>query len=143
MNKIILQVFFFLILFGGILFAHTDKIIEIEDGKLLGLPAKYNPAIISPNGLNIQINDIQLKFPIWFNTSKENFKMYDLKIRASWFHDLSILPPYIIIRMEKKSGDFAYEFFFNLETKQLYQINVCLKYDSGSWISHQLDMKQS
>lgn len=46
-------------------------------------------------------------------------KPCELTIAASWYHDRSILPPYIALRTEPPNRAFRYEALINLETLEL------------------------
>ena len=134
-------IFLILVIFNVPSFSHQDTIIKIENGMLIGLPEKYNPATINTDSLIIKINDSKLEFPTWFKQHIKSIKNYKLNISASWYHDLNIAPPVINIRLENKLKGFAYIFVFNLDTKEIHSISVRLNHEDDSWINHKLDME--
>jgi hypothetical protein len=96
--------------------AHQDRIIRLSGEKLEGLPPKYLPASFSIKDRQIVLGPISVVVPecIWkrFGSIKEE----DLRFQASWYHDPSILPPYIIVSIGKVQGKTGYELLLNLDS---------------------------
>jgi hypothetical protein len=97
-------------------FAHEDCLIRLSGDKLEGLPEKYRSASFSVRERRIVIGPVSVVFPdcIWnrLGTIKET----DLNFQASWYHDPSILPPYIMVSIGKAPGRIGYELLLNLDT---------------------------
>ena len=96
--------------------AHQDRIIRLSGEKLEGLPPKYQSASFSIKDRRIVLGPVSVVVPdcIWkrFGTIKEA----DLSFQASWYHDPSILPPYIMVSIGKAPGKLGYELLLNLDT---------------------------
>jgi hypothetical protein len=97
--------------------AHQDRTIKHENGFLVGLPKKYQPAKFSyeTRRLTIGDNTVKIPDPIWVLLDiSENEK---IRFSASWYHRQTTypdgskaLPPYMFIRTS------SCEFLINLDT---------------------------
>ena len=116
MNIRIIFVAILAIVTGHVACAHEDSIIRLSGEKLEGLPAKYQSASFSFRERRIVLGPISVVLPdcIWkrFGTIRET----DLSFQASWYHDPSILPPYITVSIGKAPGKIGHELLLNLDT---------------------------
>ena len=112
--------------------AHMDRIIELKDTALVGLPKEYGPAELDLKTFRLRIAKREMIFsPYLTNLFAQP---YDLKITASWYHDASILPPYINLCIQPKQKDYSYGLLLNLRTLELIELAVTLKRsDSSTW----------
>src|SRR5690242_12416146 len=96
--------------------AHQDTIITQNGEKLEGLPSKYQPALFSIADRRIVLGEKSVVVPdcIWKHFGP--IKASDVRFRSSWYHDPSILPPYISMRIAKADGEAGYELLLNLDT---------------------------
>ena len=96
-------------------FAHRDRIITMEsDGSLPDIPAEYQPAVLKLQtdevGEFALTQSVSIQFGVFVThlpqcivrlfvlpTSEE------VRLAASWYHDLSQLPPYLSIKLPKRS----------------------------------------
>ena len=111
--------------------AHEDTMFEIRsDGTLLGLPAQYTPAMLrwssEPNpGLTLRVAARENVLPRCL-TSKLSLGQAQIRAYGSWYHERSLLPPYIavdVIHKQHKHGHFTgYTLLFNLDTSQLMEL---------------------
>jgi hypothetical protein len=108
-------------------FAHENKIITLEEGKLIGLPDQFAPAEFNLDNFKLRIGDNEMAFtPFLASLFPENNE-YDLDIYSSWYHDKSVSPSYIGFRIKPKEKDFSYKFSFNMDTLELLDVEVILK----------------
>ena len=108
--------------------AHKDRIIEREtDGKLVGLPNQYEPAFLTlrPKAI-LRIGKNAVTIPQCL-VEALSLRQSNLRFTSSWYHDLSILPPYLnieVIQSESDNGFYnGYGLLFNLDTLKLLQIH--------------------
>ena len=108
--------------------AHEDSLVEITaDGTLRGLPAKYAPARLLHGAsffhLRLGPREISLSPCL---TSRVELGTAKLRAYASWYHERSILPPYIgidVVHGDRQQGFFnGFSLLFNLETSSLIQV---------------------
>lgn len=99
-----------------IAFAHKDTVIWLKGGKLEGLPPNYQPASFSFKNRRIAVGSVSVVIPecIWKRLG--NIKEADLLFVASWYHDPSVVPPYIALFTGKAQGKSGYELLLNLDT---------------------------
>lgn len=96
--------------------AHMDRIIELEEGKLIGLPQEYQPAFLDLQDMSLQIGSNRLKFPACVSKYFQNQTQYDVEITASWYHDVYTLPPYLGISILPKGRDHSFKLLFDMKT---------------------------
>ena len=96
--------------------AHQDRIIRLSGDKFEGLPPKYQTASFSIKDRRIGLGPVSVIVPecIWKRFG--NVKEADLRFQASWYHDPSILPPYIMMSIGRTPGKTGYELLLNLDT---------------------------
>jgi hypothetical protein len=60
---------------------------------------------------------------------------HDLHISASWYHEGSTLPPYILLQIQPKKKDFSYDLLLNLGTLEVIKLSVALQVsESSTWL---------
>jgi hypothetical protein len=105
--------------------AHQDTIIQVKDTKLIGLPKDYAPAELDTKAFRLRIGRHAMTFSPFL---KSLFvEPYDLRMSASWYHERSILPPYLKLSIQPKKKDFSYSILFNLETLEVIELSVTLR----------------
>ncbi len=110
---------------SGSALAHQDRIIEMKGDKLVGLPDKYAPAEINVKEARIRIGDHAMTFSPLLKSLFD--QPHELSLSASWYHDRSILPPYLSLTIQPKKKDFSYNLLLNLETLDLIELSVTLR----------------
>ena len=112
--------------------AHEDTLIQLKGTTLVGLPNDYAPAELDLKAARLRIGKHEMTFSPFL---KEFFQQpHDLRISASWYHEPTILPPYILLHIQPKKKDFSYELLLNLSTLELIQLTVVLRTsDSSTW----------
>lgn len=142
--------------------AHQDRIIKLENGKLIGLPNIYQPAEFSVSELRLRIGNKSLTFPENlgpdFKVKKKN-----VSFQASWYHSGSRLPHYILVTFKAPKNffdiitfrqTFEGEYLINLETLELIRCeaiwsrwgNFRIELDDEwieEWNSNIMDINQS
>ena len=103
--------------------SHVDTKLKYEQEKIIGLPPKYEPAILSLKSKTLQIGKKKVDLYELFSNSLPE-KLSDLKVSivASWYHDLSKLgsglPPYMLVSIEQSSSNHWINILFDLETAE-------------------------
>ena len=97
-------------------YAHVDTIIRLNGEKLEGLPPQYQPASFSIENRRLEVGVMSVVIPacLWKYFGRAGRD--NLRFHASWYHDSSILPPYIVISVDKVGTTTSYEFIINLDT---------------------------
>lgn len=113
-------------------FAHEDHLIRLSGETLEGLPEKYQSASFSVRDRRIVLGPVSVVVPdcIWkrFGSIKET----DLSFQASWYHDLSLLPPYIMVSIGKAPGKIGYELLLNLDTLAVISFRKAMVMPNGT-----------
>ncbi len=120
-------------LLGGVLSAHQDTPLKLENGKITGLPEKYQPASFDRKKKVLTIAGKSLMFPEVLGQlftdpyidegpfGDEQIPIeghpYMLKFTASWYHEdwAPGLPPYMLIRIEPEGCDYAFELLIDID----------------------------
>lgn len=101
-----------------------------SDGTLVGLPAQYTPATLrwssEPNpSLTLRVAARENVLPRCL-TSKLSLGQAQIRAYGSWYHERSLLPPYIAVDVMQKQykHDYVmgYTLLFNLDTSQLLEL---------------------
>lgn len=87
---------FFLLLVPLTTYSHSDTTLQLENGKLIGLPGAYQPARFDFEKLQLTISGKVVTFPHCIKPFF-NFDRRELLITSSWYHGgrADSLPPYI------------------------------------------------
>jgi len=105
--------------------AHQDRILDLsEKGEITGLPDEYLPAKIELNNKVISIGEVTFTMPPCVSKYFENLESYNLRVTSSWYHQRSILPPYINFNVIPKNKDFSYSLLFGLEDLKVIEFQV-------------------
>jgi len=110
--------------------AHQDRIIELKGHELAGLPKEYQPAELNLKESRIRIGTREMTFSPLLKSLFD--QPHDLTLTASWYHEKSTLPPYILIRIQPKKKDFSYGLLMNLETLDVIELKVRLQESDSS-----------
>lgn len=95
------------------LLAHRDILLSVsKDGKIQGLPKEYEPAFlhISKGGLfsstsvKLEIKDHAVTFPTCISKLFSVPTTERMTLSASWYHDLSLLSPYLAIYLPQRTS---------------------------------------
>lgn len=107
--------------------AHQDRILAInKDGSLGGLPEPYIPATLTLKPQTIlRIGPRAVTLPECL-VAAVALRKSQLQVTASWYHERSILPPYINIEVQHSQAEYGYftgfSLLFNLETLALIEL---------------------
>jgi len=121
--------------------AHQDTVLKLSEGVLTGLPKKYEPAKFDLSRKVLTIGGKELRFPAVLHRLFPDDHIaapygdpvvikgtpYELAFSASWYHDLSGLPPYLSIRIAPKNRDFAFEILIDLDTLKFIRVEANIK----------------
>jgi hypothetical protein len=113
------------------LHAHQDTLIQLKGTTLLGLPKDYSPAEFDIKASRLRIGKHEMTFSPFLKNFFE--QPHDLRISASWYHDLArTMPPYLLLHIQPKKKNFAYELVLNLRTLEIIELYVVLHTSNSS-----------
>lgn len=105
--------------------AHRDTVVDMnENGDLIGLPDKYMPANINLNTDEITIGENTKRIPIEISRLYKFENDYNIRILSSWYHDRSLLPPYLTIEIKPEGRKYAYLAMLNLDNLSVIEVQV-------------------
>jgi hypothetical protein len=134
--------------------AHRDiRISWKEDGTLEELPAEFQPARLlvgfkptrsglkEIDGIKLQIAGHETSLPRCIFASIRTPGRAAVRVLASWYHDTSILPPYVQIEFfdsdpDSQSAKQSRIFLFNLVTVRLREVQTASYVAHGSAIKY-------
>jgi len=122
-----------LLMLASPLCAHSDTIIELKNGRLVGLPARFQPAALDLGKGLLTISGKKIEFSDYLKSRFAELKQYDLEIVSSWYHEPKILPPYISLRIAPKGRDYAYKILVDMEKLVVREAQLEVKLDESSW----------
>ena len=133
-----------LIVISSSVFAHRDRIIALKsNGQLEGLPVEFMPACFHKEEMALSIKGTTLRFPAcvkrYFPTSID----YKLLITSSWYHDKSLLLPYLNIQITPANRDYQYRLLFSLDGLKPISFTVDTKENESIMLSHTLQIEES
>jgi hypothetical protein len=106
------------------LFAHVDTVIRLEGSKLVGLPEQYQPAELDLKSFRIRIGSHAKEFSPFLKSLFD--QPYAFEAFASWYHERTILPPYLSFHISPKGKDFSYTILLELDTLKLISMHVII-----------------
>lgn len=105
--------------------AHQDTPIKLEkDGSLTGLPERYGMASFDRNTLTLRIGKNRISLPDCVTEIFSHLDEIDISFSASWYHDPELMPLYIHMDIHSAGASNEYQVFFNLETLEIFEINL-------------------
>ena len=107
------------------LFAHEDTIIRLEGTQLIGLPQQYQPAELDVRAYRIRLRGHTKELSPWLKGLFD--QPHKLEISASWYHDSSILPPYLLLRVTPTGRNYSYEILVDMDAIRLIQAKKALR----------------
>jgi len=114
-----------LVLWSRSVCGHADTIIRLDGDKLVGLPQEYQPAQLDLKAFRIRIREHTKDFSPWLKSLFE--QPHDLLLSASWYHERSIPPPYLLMRILPTGRDFSYEILFDLDAVRIIKAELVLR----------------
>ena len=124
-------------------FAHQDRIITLEsNGDLTGLPEQYLPANFNEKTHTLSIAKNTFAMPVciskYFSFSPDS----TLKITSSWYHQRSILPPYINFKISPNDKDYAFSLLIGLDDLAVIEATVTTYFSKNSGAFHQIKIDE-
>ena len=121
--------------------AHTDTVLKRSaDGSIQGLPAEYQPAAIEigpaePNELGRPVPRVVVRLSgverVLEPCVAELFlrpKSPPMRVRASWNHDFTVLPPYLVVDLPSQTIEdemfSGYTMLFDLRTAKILELRM-------------------
>lgn len=152
--------FFGVSLMGTEAFAHQDRIFSIvsSSGKVDGIPEKFGEVFVlvdwaknSDGGVKVSIGSRHLNLPTCVSKHFMESSQAKMRISGSWYHDRSILPPYLSIELPDKAAprtnfgfENGYKILLNLETAEIIEFEQAIVEANGqSMRSKKIDLKQA
>jgi len=114
----------FIVIYSGFLSAHKNTGLELNDnGTVIGLPHKYEPASFERKSFIIEIAKKKIIIPecIKHSIGVNNELDYSIDLSASWYHNSSDLPPYLNVSVFPVAGKFKYHLLLNLDSLELIE----------------------
>jgi hypothetical protein len=105
--------------------AHEDAIIQLKGTNLVGLPKTYAPAELDMKAFRLRIGSHAMTFSPFLKSLFD--EPNELRISASWYHERSTLPPYLLLHIQPKKKDFSYSILFNMDTLDVIEVSVTLR----------------
>lgn len=138
------------VLVSSTCFAHIDRVITRRaDGTLDGLPSEFQPARLhvafsTPTARGAPIEAIELdlgenriRLPPCVTGMLLTERVDEIGVSASWYHDDSIMPYYLVVTLRDPGYDpgtpfnAGYSLMFNLLTGKLMSMDVLIVRDQG------------
>ncbi len=140
-------------------FAHKDRIFSVSstNGKVEGIPEKFGEVFIlvdwnkKPNGsVKITIGSHVLDLPTCVSKLFMGSNHDKMRITGSWYHDRSVLPPYLSIELPDKSASkpnsnlvSGHKILMNLETAEIIEVEkLVVEANPQSVRSEEIDLKK-
>lgn len=120
---------------------HQDTKIELKDGKLIGLPAEFQPARFDPESNKLTLKGKVVGFsPVL----KRMFSDQDqLEFWSSWYHEPSaFLPCYLVIKISPAQGDFRHEILVDMETPGILEATILQPTPNGFFQGFPVDFEE-
>ncbi len=117
-------------------FTHQDTLLKYQYGEILGLPSDYQPALFDRNVIALKIGKNELIFPACLKKYFTTNNSHRLTFMASWYHDLDISPPYMLIDIEFGARDFSYRLFFDMVEIIPVSVAVITSHANGLYEHH-------
>ena len=109
-----------------VLQAHEDTIIQLKGTNLVGLPKSYAPAELDMKAFRLRIGSHAMTFSPFLKSLFD--EPHEIRISASWYHERSTLPPYLLLHIQpKKKMDFSYSVLINMDTLDVIEVSVTLR----------------
>ena len=120
-------------------YAHTDVPLKItEDGSLVAdpedmkVPKRFQPLQYDQKEQLIRIGDHRMKLAPYFRSLFPDDGKYKVHFSTSWYHDLTLLPPYILMRIEPEGRQFHYDLLLSLKDLSVIEFSVEVDLGGGS-----------
>lgn len=122
--------------------AHMDTIIELEDGKLVGLPEEYQPAEFDIEKGALRLGPRVFQFSEYLRSLFPKDGRYKLSFSSSWYHsDYVDMPSYLAIDIRPRGKDFHYHLLIDMDKAELMYLNVVLQLDKNTTRDMRIDLK--
>lgn len=132
-------------LFAIVANAHEDVGLNVgEDGVLSGLPDEYSPSSVNLKDRVVSVRGSRITIP---NCISQNLTDdFTFTVSSSWYHDFSLLPPYINLNIVPADSDATYRLVFSLDDLSLLEfatVEVIKEGDYQTWQQKSVDLDQS
>lgn len=148
-NKIkILFITIFILISANSASGHSDTILHIaEDGTIKRLPEKYQPATYSRESHTLRIGKNIVRFPTCLVDKFFHFdSSHDVSLTGSWYHNSSILPPYIAVGISVPDRTYSFDILLELDTLRLIKISFNDQVERKTYtrsLSYELELDES
>ena len=143
-KKIFSKIIYIIIIISCVsVYAHKDTKITLDNYELIGLPDKYKPSYLNMKEKFLRIGHNRLDFPSCVLKYFPENKEYNLFITSSWYHDLSLMPPYLNISIFLKNKDYRFNLLFNMDTLMPYQFEIIIRDSDKTTYFHELKIDNS
>ena len=120
-------------------YGHTDVPLKIaEDGSLVAdskdmkVPEKFKPLRYDKENQTIRIGNRSMKLAPYFRSLFPDDGKYKVRFSTSWYHDLALLPPYMLMRIEPEGRQFHYDLLLSLNDLSVIEFSVEVDLGGGA-----------
>lgn len=126
MRKLVV-IFALILVCADVVVAHIETTLEWEDGKITGLPERYEPASFDLENREIRIgsNSVTIPDKVWAFLEGKN----EIGIHASWYHDSESFPYYLGIQFQDDADSSTINLAVTLESLEF----IWLRNDGGEY----------
>ena len=109
-----------------------------EDGNLVAdsqdmkVPKKFEPLRYDKEEQIIRIGNHSMKLAPYFRSLFPDDGRYKIHFSTSWYHDLTLLPPYMLMRIEPEGRQFDYRLLLNLRDLSVIEFSIEVDLGGGS-----------
>ena len=124
--------------------AHVDTTLRLDGNTLDGLPAEFAPAELDWGNKVLRVGKHRIDLNAFENIIPFQPE-YEIFITASWYHERSILPPYICINLRPKGRTFKYTIMLNLDTLELLEVMLVYRINLEQYatvVRHELKLRE-
>jgi hypothetical protein len=111
--------------------AGAGDVVQVKDGKLIGLPKEYSPAELDLKPLRLRIRDREVH-PALVRLLCPEGHQYGIDISASATHDPTLAPRSITLHIMPTGKDFSYELTLNLDNLEVINLHVLVTFDKDT-----------
>ena len=128
--------------------AHTDVPLKlVADGKLVAdsqnskVPLEFQPLEYLKKEQVIRIGKHRMKLAPYFQSLFPDDEKFEVHFSASWYHDLTLLPPYMLVHIKPSGRQFSYRLLLNLKDLSVIQFSVEVELGGRSTREFPVDLR--
>jgi hypothetical protein len=119
-----------------------DRVIQLDSGALRGLPDQYQPALFSITERKLAIGSQTVTFPECIWKYWGHIEEDDIRFTASWYHERSLLPPYLSIQIRSRDTKMQYHLLLSLDTLEIIYLERVIE-SGGATMFERITLDQT